>query len=169
MPLVARLAGRMGDADRAPETSRLRPREDEVDVGDAERTEILPSGRAKRRLEHPDSPILEVEPPRELGAQLRRRLERLDLPLLRADEGEDNANSGDHVRRFGDVGWPDPVELWSVNAADRRHPSQVLRLCRLGSRVGAEDEDERDRDSGGQGGAGCAEERAPTSQRSHHW
>lgn len=79
------------DADRAPETSSLRPRKDEVDVRHAQRTEVLPLGRAKRLLEHADSPILEIEPPREPGAQLAGRLERPHLALLRLEEGKSEA------------------------------------------------------------------------------
>ena len=91
-----------------PETSRLRPGEDEVDVGDAQRAEILPSSGPQRRLEHAEPPILEREPLREPGAQLGWRLERLDLALLRLDEREGAGDGVDHVCGLGDVGWPDP-------------------------------------------------------------
>ena len=165
---IARLAGRMRDADRAPETSCLRSGEDEVDVGDAQRTEILPPRRTQRRLEHAEPAILEREPLHELGPQLRWHLERLDLALLRLHEREGAGDGVDHVCGLGDVGWPDPIEPWPIDSADRGHACQVLRLCRLGSRARGEDEDDRCCDSGRQDGAGCAEERAPTSQRSHH-
>ena len=70
-----------------PRRAGLRPREDEVDVRDAQRAEVLAPGRAERSVELAESPILEDEPPREPAAQLRRRLECSNAALLRPRRG----------------------------------------------------------------------------------
>ena len=70
-----------------------------------------------------------------LGPQLAWRLERLDLALLRLDEGKREPDRGDDISRAGRVGRPDPVELRSVDPTDRRHLREILGPGRLGSRV----------------------------------
>src|SRR5437870_4394921 len=78
------LARRVRNADLGPETRRGRPLQDEVGVGNAHRAQIDLPSRAEGLLELGEATIVEVEPLRELGAQLRRRSEgshRVRLPL----------------------------------------------------------------------------------------
>ena len=91
----------------------------------------------------------------------------LHLSRLRLDEGKREADGGDDVARAGCIGRRDPIEFRPVDATDRRHPREVLRRSRFGSRIPAGDEDERGGDACRRYRHGPADQRGPMSRHSH--